>query len=471
MQRRASRLFRHHALSGVLVAYVSGCVILGGAGREGFYGHGVLQAIAGLGLAALIMSWPSRIRLEGAKTPIAIFLGIIAIGVLQSIPLPSGIWQMLPGRSLVAEGFERLGQPAPALPISLDVEATFSTLGYVLTPLFVIVLSARIGMRRLRALAPWFLSILGVCTVIYGLFQVFDGRESSLYLYEFTSKGLPVGFFSNVNHQASLMLMVFPFTLYLLSELGQDWRDADGSVALAIVIVAMAFMILVGLFGAGSVGGYAILGPIALLGFLASRKPGKNGMGRSGQIGVLVAFALGALLVASSPVLEGIGVTSFSNGEGSRYSIWNITVTAIGDHWLLGSGLGTYESVIPLYENPDTVTATFVAKAHNDYLQIIMEGGLLGGALLLFSLFWFGQTFLKIWGKSRGGSTQALRKFAFVALFAVMLHSIVDYPARTPAIAAVFGLCVALVTIPDGRGSASSSRSKRAEENTKRVVL
>lgn len=471
MQKRLFRYTRKHGLTALLFVYIAMCVGFGGAGREGLYWHGVLQALAAIGLAGLVLSWPAHVKLGDSKTPIALLFGVAAIGLLQIVPLPSGVWQALPARELLKEGYQSLGQDLPWLPISLDIEETLSTLGYILTPLFVLALSVRIGMRRLRSTLPWFLAILGTTTVVYGLFQVFDGRDSVLYLYDFTTAGLPVGFFSNVNHQASLLLMILPFAFFLLSELGQDWSGGDGNVALAIVIVALVFMLLVGVFGAGSVGGYAILAPIGALAFLASRKSNKKGMGRSTQVGLLAAFGLGALLVASSPVLEGIGVTSFSDGEGSRYSIWNITMDAIRDHWFLGSGLGTYESVIPLYEDPNTVTATFVAKAHNDYLQVVMEGGLLGLGLLVFAVIWFGQTFFKVWGKSRGGTTASIRKFAFVALLAIMLHSIVDYPARTPAIAALVAVCLALITIPESRGSGSSAKQKAGGDNEKRVVL
>ncbi|MEO1660384.1 MAG: O-antigen ligase family protein [Pseudomonadota bacterium] len=469
MWKRAIRLTRRHGLTALLLSFVTACVVFGGAGREGHFGHGALQALACLGLAGLIASWPSRVKLEEARAPLLILSAIVVIGLIQMLPLPPGFWHAIPGRDIVAEGYSSLDIFDAWLPVSLDVEATLMTLGYVAIPFFVLLLSVRIGLRRLKDVLPWFLSLLGVATVIYGLFQVFDGRDSLLYLYDFTSNGLPVGFFSNVNHQASLLLMILPFTLFLLSELGQDWNAGDRGVALAIIIVALAFMLLIGIFGAGSVGGYAILAPILLMSFLASQKP-KRGLGQSSRIGILAAFAFGALLVGSSPVLEGIGVTSFSDGEGSRYSIWQITMTAIGDHWITGSGLGTYESVIPIYENPETVTATFVAMAHNDYLQVIMEGGLLGGALLLFALYWYGSSFFKIWGKSRGGSKVALRKFASVAVLAILLHSIVDYPARTPAIAAVFGLCIALMVLPESRG-ASRSGAKSEESGSKRVVI
>ena len=472
MQKRLVRYTRKFGLTVGLCAYIALCVIFGGAGREGLFMHGVLQAIAALGLSALIATWPKHVRIEGARTPILLLIGLGAVGLLQSIPLPSGFWTALPGRSLISDGYSTLGQAPPALPISLDIEETFATLGYLFIPLFVLVLSLRIGLKRLRSIMPWFLVILGVASVIYGLFQVFDGRDSALYLYEFTNRGFPAAFFSNVNHQASLLLIMLPFAFFLLSELGQGWNGGDGNVALAIVIVAMTFMLLVGLFGAGSVGGYAIIVPVLLLAFFASRAPNRKGMGRSMQLGLVGAFAFGVLLVASSPMLEGLGVTSFSDGEGSRYSIWQMTMRAIEDHWIFGTGLGTYESVIPLYENPETVTATFVAKAHNDYLQLVMETGIFGLVFIGCSLFWFGRRFFSVWGKGRGGTTEALRKFAFISLLAVALHSIVDYPARTPAIAAMLGLCLALISIPDGRPKGQSSKRKPGgDRDTKRVVL
>ena len=472
MQKRLVRYSRKFGLTIGLCAYIALCVIFGGAGREGLFMHGVLQAIAALGLAALLATWPDHIRMENAKTPIVLLIALGTMGGLQSIPLPREIWMAIPGRSLIAEGYEVLGQSPPALPISLDVEDTLTTIGYVLTPLFIIALSLRIGMRRLRGILPWFLATLGVAAVIFGLLQVFDGRESMLYFYEFTSNGLPVGFFSNVNHQASLLLMMLPFALFLLSELSQDWSGADGNVALAILIVAIVFMLLVGIFGAGSVGGYAIIAPVLILAFLASRASSRKGMGRTMQLGLIGAFAIGVLLVASSPVLEGLGVTSFSDGDGSRYNIWQTTLRAIEDHWIFGTGLGTYESVIPLYEDPDTVTATFVAKAHNDFLQLVMETGIIGVAFIGVCLIWFLQRFISVWGTGRGGTTEALRKFAFISILAVALHSIVDYPARTPAIAAVLGLCLALVSIPDGRSKDRSGQSRAGDKGaTKRVVL
>ena len=101
MQKRLVRYTRKFGLTIGLCAYIALCVVLGGAGREGLFMHGALQAIAALGLAALIATWPSSVRLENARTPILLLIGLGAIGLLQSIPLPSGVWTSLPGRSLI----------------------------------------------------------------------------------------------------------------------------------------------------------------------------------------------------------------------------------------------------------------------------------------------------------------------------------------------------------------------------------
>ena len=101
-----------------------------------------------------------------------------------------------------------------------------------------------------------------------------------------------------------------------------------------------------------------------------------------------------------------------------------------------------------------------------------MEAGIFGLVFIGGCLVWFGQRFFSVWGKGRGGTTEALRKFAFISLLAVALHSIVDYPARTPAIAAILGLCLALISISDGRPKGQSSKRRSSGDgDTKRVVL
>ncbi|MEM9571902.1 MAG: O-antigen ligase family protein [Pseudomonadota bacterium] len=470
MSRRQPISIKRRGVQYILLTYIAACVAVGGAGREGLYAHGVLQAIAGLGISALIATWPGHLKLSRFREPLIVVCAVAVIGGMQLVPLPNAIWQSLPGRTVVVDGYANLGMEMPSLPISMNFEATLVSLGYLLPPMFVLLLSARIGLRELRPILPWFVVGLAFSSIVLGLAQVIAGSDSALYFYEFTSGELPVGFFSNVNHQATLMLISLPFCGYLLADLVRNWEMKDSNVAAAIVLVGAMFCVLIGLFAAGSVAGYILLVPVTALTLLAMRKTGKGVSALWVQIGALVLLSLTALIVATSPVLENLGVTSFSNEEGSRFYMWTITLEAIRDHWLFGSGWGTYESVIPGYEDPNAVTASFVAKAHNDYLQIIMEGGVFGLGLVLFSLFWIGREFSRLWSNATLATSVSLRKFVLISIFVVILHSLVDYPLRTPGIAAVLSLCVAIV-MSSGQQERDVAAEAQTGENAKRLVL
>jgi O-antigen ligase len=69
-----------------------------------------------------------------------------------------------------------------------------------------------------------------------------------------------------------------------------------------------------------------------------------------------------------------------------RFKIWQFTWRVIGDHWLTGTGAGTYSPVIFLYQVFDTDLVQ-VGHAHNDYLQVASECGV-PLSLFIFCLVW-----------------------------------------------------------------------------------
>ena len=470
MSRRQQISIKRRGVQCVFLGYIAACVVFGGAGREGFYAHGVLQAIAGLGSCVLIAAWPRHLKLGRFRGPLILIAGVAGVGVMQIVPLPNAIWQSLPGRTAIVDGYANLNMTMPSLPISMNFEATIVSLSYLLPPAFILLLAARMGLKEMRQLLSWFVVGMAFSSVSLGLAQVIAGPDSALYLYDFTSGELPVGFFSNVNHQATLMLMAIPFAGFLLADLIRNWETNDGNVAAMIVLLGALFCIMTGLLAAGSVAGYILFAPVMAMVLLAMQKTGKKVSILWMRIGVLGMLALTTILVATSPVLENLGVTSFSNEEGSRIYMWSITLYAIRDHWLFGSGWGTYESVIPSYENPNAVTASFIAKAHNDYLQTIMEGGVLGLGLVLLALLWVGREFVRLWSLRPSAMPVSLRKFVLVSIFAVILHSLVDYPLRTPGIAAMLALCVAIIVSSAEQKREATPRAPPGD-NSKRLVL
>lgn len=129
------------------------------------------------------------------------------------------------------------------------------------------------------------------------------------------------------------------------------------------------------------------------------------------------------------------------------------TSEIIKDSFPIGTGLGTFSTVYRRYEDPSQVTRQFANHAHNDYLEAVMELGAAGLLLILGFLYWWGRRAYWAWTRDYEGA--ALARAGSVVVGIVLAHSIVDYPIRTAAIAAIFALACALMVPPIPRRSAA----------------
>jgi O-antigen ligase len=110
-----------------------------------------------------------------------------------------------------------------------------------------------------------------------------------------------------------------------------------------------------------------------------------------------------------------------------------------------------------------------VPHAHSDYLEILMELGLPGLLLMAIGLAWWALTTLQIWRMEPGTETR-LRMAASVALLAILAHSMVDFPLRTPAIATLAALCAGLMVAPT-TNEFRRRRSSRDEMQHKHIEI
>ena len=104
--------------------------------------------------------------------------------------------------------------------------------------------------------------------------------------------------------------------------------------------------------------------------------------------------------------------------------------------------MGSFPSVYPLYEKPEQVSAIYVVHAHNDYAEVALELGLAGVLLMLLFLAWWVAAVWRTWRTAEAGP---FARAAAIASGAILVHSLVDFPLRTAAIAACFGMCLALL--------------------------
>lgn len=457
---RLSRI-RRQFLRLVLPALLGLAIIFGGSSLTNLPSRLWLSFAALLLLLATIPFAAQRAWSRPARLGLGLFSAWFFWSLLQQVPLPRLIWQHLGDRSAIADGLQLLDLSAnKAMPISLAPDASWLSLIGVLPPLAVFVVFVALGWRFAAARLNWAIPMFGAAGALLGLAQILVGDSDQLYFYDFTNNGLPVGVFANVNHQACFLLMCLPFVAALIGQLRKDWASGDADYAKAMVLAAIANLILVGILAAGSVAGYALLPPVLVLSILLARKPRKAS--RRAPIAspaiVVGSTIAAALLVAFSPVLDGLGMTSFDASEMSRLGIWSLTGEIASDHWLAGTGPGSFADVYRLYEDPSKVAETFANHAHNDYLEAIVEFGIPGTLLLIAGVALILTLFVRVWTR-QGDENRRLRRAAATALLVVLFHSFVDYPARTPAIACLAATCFALLVLA---GDGERQRRRRA---------
>jgi hypothetical protein len=149
------------------------------------------------------------------------------------------------------------------------------------------------------------------------------------------------------------------------------------------------------------------------------------------------------------------------------------TIAAAKAYMPFGSGLGTFMPVYQLFEKPTDVATTFANHAHNDLLEVWLETGVLGPVLIGVFLFWFARASLRAWRPSNvptGELDRGLARAASIAIALLGAHSLVDYPLRTSALAAVaaFTLALLIPAVNERRNQLKTPRRDTGSSNPRR---
>jgi O-antigen ligase len=417
--------------------YLFLCLILGGS-AQGIWENALLQL---LGLA--MIGWAAMTPRNEPLAPAArqlLILGIFAIAVVafQLIPLSASLWTHLGGRGVFGSDYALLGLETPALPISLAPYKSLDCLPSLIPPLAIIC-----AIVRLKAYRPSWLTVAliagTIAGVMLGAMQVggTDAESSPWYLYPETSIGYAVGFFANANHMAILLVISLPFLAALLAA-GRHAKFQHLTALVAAVVGAGA-VILVGILLNRSIAGYGLALPVlcaSALIVIPARSRARPLLMIAAV--VLLLGALGAIAASSTSP----GRLGASTSVQSREVMLRTTAKAIGDFMPLGSGLGSFRQVYDLYEDPALVTDTYVVHAHNDYAELALETGVPGLIILLLFVGWWVGLVRRVWQSVEAGP---FARAASIASAAILAHSVVDYPLRTAAISACFGMCLALL--------------------------
>lgn len=292
--------------------------------------------------------------------------------------------------------------------------------------------------------------IFGATMAFFGILQRLANPDG-IYGMRLTPQAIPFGPFVNQHHFAALMQMTGGLTLALL--LCHDTtREKKYLLAIAMVISGIA-VALTGSRG-GLLGFLAMASFGALLTFMSGRKSRSeenSGVQRKvifavGALGFgLVIIGTALLIGGNDQVLRGIGaVSADADVSTGRLHFWPIALKIFSANPLIGSGFDSFAVAFTRYDTWSGLMR--VEQAHNEYLQMLAEGGLVAiGCVLLFIFLLFKK------GLQVVSSTKGFRQSAAIGALAgclgIMVHSFFDFPLRTNSNMFVFLLMAAIATV------------------------
>jgi len=410
---------------------------------------------------------------------LCLFLGLV---LFQMIPLPGGVTRILSPKT-----YELRSQ------LSAIGSATHS--GPLVVPLSFFPLATRIEFFKWAALAGLFICLLhwrlsdngyriinhlvivvlivGVFESLYGIFEFFSGHRHILNLDWSSRISSVTGTFVNRNYFAGYLLMVIPLGIGFLlsrevsqSERFRGWRyrlsSLDGKDFL--IAFGLIMMILGLLLSASRMGILSLLISFSLISLLL-RDPHRRQRASKAPVLVLGLAVLWAAWIGLDAVISRF--FSVSEGLESRWVFWGNTFQIVKDFPLLGSGLGTFVKVFPMYRSFHV--RGVATHAENDFLQLTSEVGLLGvGLLLVLFLFLFFRAASGIHSLSGREPQRYIGIGGLIGILALMLHTTVERNIQVPANAFLYTVMWAMVlTIAlDTRYKTRSTRYTRQTRST-----
>ncbi|TIL54848.1 O-antigen ligase family protein [Mesorhizobium sp.] len=387
-------------------------LLIGGGAASGLYTDTLIEVAAIVSAAAVFSQASGRQRIPRSVLWLLTFA--VALVVLQIVPLPAAIFSglrpelLLADSGLVAETRLRF--------VSVGVGRTIESLLYLvaLAAFFLSVL--RLRAEQVSALLPFF--FMGViCNGLAGAIQYSLSDDIAIEgLLPFT---INAGLFANDNHFASLLFVSIPFVAYYGLFRGHLLSGSLGLATLLLLLLAVGSR-------AGVLIGLAIT--VLSIVFLSTRSRA-NGIGIVAVFMAISVFTIGAWTKIEAEAID----PDFGRGELAR-----TTIEGIKENWATGVGFGNFQKAYQIYEKEGMIFRQYVNHAHNEYLEIAFEGGVLA---VLFMALYFVILFMALARVRR----DPLQKAAFLSVSFLLIHSFVDYPLRTEALAMTFAFMNAII--------------------------
>ncbi|NOZ32668.1 MAG: O-antigen ligase family protein [Alphaproteobacteria bacterium] len=379
-----------------LCAFVVAAVLLGGGTQKG------LWTVFALELAVLPL-WFMAFSKAGerlARLPLFLFGLVGVLFAIQLVPIGAEILVAGVGPEW---GLGRYG-------LSTDVGRTLDS-AIVFATLAVVFLAAS---RLSTADHHRMVALILLAALLQGLMALIQFSSSRPLPVDILPYSPTAGTFANRNHFAALLFIAVPLLIWQMELIGRRR-----------LVFALLPLILILQFAGGSGAGVGITVVLSFIAYLILATKTARGRWLAGGLvlvgSVALVFAWGRLIgeVSDSPI--------------DRLVIAQTTLKAIGAYFPLGSGFGSFVHIYPQFAEASQIVSRFINHAHNEYLELALEGGwpAIGAVLIYFGL---------LVANLPAALGSKLKMAALLAIIFVLVHSGVDYPLRTMAIGVVFAV-------------------------------
>lgn len=351
---------------------------------------------------------------------------------IQMLTLPPNFLKYLSPRAFDLYTFYSVDKN-PEMHISLyayKTEAEFlKVLAYAL--FFILISLSTKDMPAIEKMLK-ILSVFGFALAFFAILQS-GAWNGKIYWFREITGSSPFGPFVNRNHYAGLVGMLIPLTLGLAF----TRKSKEKQMLFGFFGLIMSVSLFLSLSRAGIISFFAGIGSLSL--FLSWNKI--RSRKRWAVAVFLFVLSLYLLYIGIDPLIERFYKTDVTHE--ARTAVWGNTLSAFKDFYLTGSGLGTFVNVFPLY-SPEAVESLY-DHAHNDYLEYLLEAGVIGFALLIF----FFISFIRcVVAGSWSGKAGILKISMLSSLATIAVHSAFDFNLHVPSNAlmfsAILGMSIAI---------------------------
>lgn len=371
--------------------------------------------------------------------PLVLFLTYILV---QTIPLPGFIVHLLsPHAYEIHQANQQITGTHYWIPLTLHPKVTLNEFfRYSTYVLFYILTVQLLSKNKNLQICVFIITLFGALLAFSSIIQFYTTEDMALWFRHSPRNSIVMGPYVNHNHYAGLMEMIFPIALglflfyrprinntSLIKGVAEIFKQEKANIH--ILIGSAVLLIIVSIFVSLSRG--AMLSSFMALIFftflLLKRKISKGNT--MVLIGVIMITALCIGWFGWDQIFERFAQLKKAHGViyESRVNFWKDTKEIIRDYPITGSGMGSFASVYPSYRTFESDSTTILTHAHNDYLELLAEGGVIGfGLAACFLITLFFKTY-KVFLKRRDALSIYLYIGCITGMLSILFHSFTDF--------------------------------------------